>query len=549
MSTSDCERVEVGAGHLLGGLERAAAGEHDRAARNSRCSSAVEQLVAPVDRRAQRALALRQVAGAAGEERQPLLEPFEQLRRRERLHPRGGELERERQVVEAAADRSRRPRRPRSRARPPAPGRGRSRPPPRATNGGTGYSCSPVRRSGSRLVTSSVEIRAGREQLGEAAGAPRRPARSCRGAAAARLSPIWAARSPRAAERLRRRVEHERRVANRRERHPPDAVGEPVGRERRPTGARGASCPCRPAPVSVSRRRRRRSEERAHLGELPLAAEEGRRRHRQVRPVQAPKRRELAVAELVEPLGRAQVLESVLAEVADGASASTSVAVEAEITTWPPCAAAAIRAARCTSAPDVPLQAHVRRPRVDAHPHADRAGRERLLALGGCPQRAGRRRERVEERVSLRVHLDAAVPGECLAERLPVLGQRVGVGPRASASRSLVEPSMSVNRKVTVPDGRSRTGAVMADRPGAPLESALVRAEQRRRPGSVRIGRPLPERRRRRPERCARGPTIAHGGKPTLGDRAVPRLRFDLDPIRLHTSPHGRTLRAFRNLT
>jgi hypothetical protein len=90
---------------------------------------------------------------------------------------------------------------------------------------------------------------------------------------------------------------------------------------------------------------RRRGEERAHLGELPLAAEKGRRRHRQVRPVQAPKRRELAVAELVEPFGRAQVLESVVAE-SRTQPGPTSVAVEAEITTWPPCAAAAIRAAR-----------------------------------------------------------------------------------------------------------------------------------------------------------------------------------------------------------
>ena len=68
------------------------------------CSSAVEQVVAPLDRRAQRPLALGQVAGAAGEQRQPLVEPLEELLGRERLDARGGELEREREVVEAAAD-------------------------------------------------------------------------------------------------------------------------------------------------------------------------------------------------------------------------------------------------------------------------------------------------------------------------------------------------------------------------------------------------------------------------------------------------------------
>ena len=46
----------------------------------------------------------RQVAGAAGEEVEPLLEPFEDRLRREQLHARGRELDREREPVEAAAD-------------------------------------------------------------------------------------------------------------------------------------------------------------------------------------------------------------------------------------------------------------------------------------------------------------------------------------------------------------------------------------------------------------------------------------------------------------
>ena len=72
--------------------------------RNAACSSEVEQVVAPLDRRAQRPLALGQVARAAGEERERRVEPLQQRRRGEQPHPRGGELDRERQVVEATAD-------------------------------------------------------------------------------------------------------------------------------------------------------------------------------------------------------------------------------------------------------------------------------------------------------------------------------------------------------------------------------------------------------------------------------------------------------------
>ena len=58
----------------------------------------------------------------------------------------------------------------------------------------------------------------------------------------------------------------------------------------------------------------------------------------------------LALAELEDALGRRQVLEAVLPEI-DEPVAPTSAAVDALTTTWPPCAAAAIRAARCTSNP------------------------------------------------------------------------------------------------------------------------------------------------------------------------------------------------------
>ena len=67
-----------------------------------------------------------------------------------------------------------------------------------------------------------------------------------------------------------------------------------------------------------------------------------------------------------------------------------------------------------------------------------------------------RRREGEEEGVSLRVHLDAVVAGESLAQHPPVLGERLRVRLGPSSCRSFVEPSTSVKRKVTVPVGSAR---------------------------------------------------------------------------------------------
>ena len=74
------------------------------ASRAKRSCSRRQQVVAPGDRRAQRPLPLRRRPRSAGEQGQPLLEPFEQDRRRERLDAGGRELDRERQAVEAPAD-------------------------------------------------------------------------------------------------------------------------------------------------------------------------------------------------------------------------------------------------------------------------------------------------------------------------------------------------------------------------------------------------------------------------------------------------------------
>ena len=72
--------IEVGTCDLRGGLERTAAGE-DGQGPEQPLFLGREQLVAPADRRAQSALALRCVTGSAGEQRQALLQPLEDLRR------------------------------------------------------------------------------------------------------------------------------------------------------------------------------------------------------------------------------------------------------------------------------------------------------------------------------------------------------------------------------------------------------------------------------------------------------------------------------------
>jgi len=93
----------VAAANGLHGLERAAAYE-DGELYEERLLVRPEQAVAPVDRRAKRLLSRRQIARAAGEELEALLQPGEQRPRGEELRPGGGELDREREPVETDAD-------------------------------------------------------------------------------------------------------------------------------------------------------------------------------------------------------------------------------------------------------------------------------------------------------------------------------------------------------------------------------------------------------------------------------------------------------------
>ncbi len=77
---------------------------------------------------------------------------------------------------------------------------------------------------------------------------------------------------------------------------------------------------------------------------------------------------------------------------------------------------------------DVALVGDERRSGVQAGTHPYRAGRERRGELARGLDRPRRGREGEEERVALRVHLDAAVCRGRLADQPPVLGERRRIG-------------------------------------------------------------------------------------------------------------------------
>ena len=134
-----------------------------------------------------------------------------------------------------------------------------------------------------------------------------------------------------------------------RERHPEDAVIDPADELR--SDLERESRLARAARARDGEEARPVREHRDELLELPLAADERNRDDRQVGRVERPEWRELALTELEEALGADQVLKRCSPRSRIGASASRRRRVVPETTIWPPCAEAAIRAARWTSKP------------------------------------------------------------------------------------------------------------------------------------------------------------------------------------------------------
>jgi hypothetical protein len=146
--------------------------------------------------------------------------------------------------------------------------------------------------------------------------------------------------------------------------------------------------------------------------------------------------REAVDVELVEVLGSIDVLEPVRAEIADRDALHrvldqlTSRSREHHLT--------AVRnrsdpRRAVHSEPDVPLLAHQRLARVQAHSHAYLTALrpvvycKRTLRANGSAERRARTREREEERVSLRVDLASAALVDGLAEDPPVRVENVRV--------------------------------------------------------------------------------------------------------------------------
>ena len=168
LSISDCERRRGRRRRPPRAASRSKLPAKTASARKSALLVVVEELVAPLDRRAQRPLPLGRVPRAAGEERRARARGARaaasgrQQRRRARLRARA------RAAGRRGAGRSRRPpRSPRTLGRSPERARAKSVIASSSGSGATGNSLLAARLSGSRLVASSFTPVGSPKQLGE----------------------------------------------------------------------------------------------------------------------------------------------------------------------------------------------------------------------------------------------------------------------------------------------------------------------------------------------------------------------------------------------
>ena len=235
-------------------------------------------------------------------------------------------------------------------------------------------------------------------------------------------------------ESLTRALEHELGITEWSERHPEDPIGVTV-REGPGSLRREA---CLPGAAGAGQRDEADvipCEEREHLAELFLPAEELCLGDRQVRLVERLERRELVVSDLEDVLGRGEVLEAVLTEV-------TELVVDKALGRGGDEHLSAVAGGGDTGGAvdvvaDVALVGQKRRSRVQADPYLHRTGGERLRRAG--MRRTARRggREREEEGVALGVDLDAALADAGITNHPTVLGKRHGVSLRPERVQEL----------------------------------------------------------------------------------------------------------------
>ena len=148
----------------------------------------LHQAPAPVDHGAQRAVARQRGAAAAGEQPEAVVEARGELLDRHRAQPRGGELDRQRQPVEAAADLARRRRR-RARSRGAAAARSLNRRTRGVVGSSGGIGDEALARDRQRLAAGGDDPQpgaAGQQLVGELGDGARSGARSCRAAGSSR---------------------------------------------------------------------------------------------------------------------------------------------------------------------------------------------------------------------------------------------------------------------------------------------------------------------------------------------------------------------------
>ena len=143
--------------------------------------------------------------------------------------------------------------------------------------------------------------------------------------------------------------------------------------------------------------------------------------------MERPERWKVLRSELVEALRRRQVLEAVLAEVAqlNGRVEQPSRRLRDQNLPAVPGAHDPRRTVDVEA--DIPLFRHDRLARVDPDSNPYRSLREPGLNVCRRGNRVARAGERDEERVALRVHFEPAVARECVADHAAVLRQYVGV--------------------------------------------------------------------------------------------------------------------------
>ena len=160
----------------------------------------------------------------------------------------------------------------------------------------------------------------------------------------------------------------------------------------------------------------------------------------------------MPVAELVDALGRSEVLEAMLAEVGEPVEPDERRG-RGRDQHLPAVADRRDPSSAVDVVSDVSLIGDERRPGVETNAHVDRAGRERLCERGRRRECAGRGRKGEEEGISLGIDLDATLGGARLPDYPAVLGELVGV--RLGAER-VQEPRRALDVGEEEGDGAGR---------------------------------------------------------------------------------------------